>query len=169
MRSAVTTLREDLGLESAPTVRTEGAPIPMKPLKRWDDGKHVLLCGDAAGVVAPASGEGIYYAMACGEVAAESVHEALAAHSAKPLRRARSRFLRKHGRVFLVLGIMQRFWYGSDKRRERFVTMCKDPDVQKLTWDSYLHKRIVWKDPMAHVRVFIKDVAHLLGLKRATD
>jgi geranylgeranyl reductase len=169
IRSAVTTLREDLGLESAPTVRTEGAPIPMKPLKRWDDGKHVLLCGDAAGVVAPASGEGIYYAMACGEVAAESVHEALAAHSAKPLRRARSQFLRKHGRVFLVLGIMQRFWYGSDKRRERFVTMCKDPDVQKLTWDSYLHKRIVWKDPMAHVRVFIKDVAHLLGLKRATD
>jgi len=40
IRSAVTTLREDLGLESAPTVRTEGAPIPMKPLKRWDDGSH---------------------------------------------------------------------------------------------------------------------------------
>jgi len=54
IRSAVTTLREDLGLESAPTVRTEGAPIPMKPLKRWDDGKHVLLCGDAAGVSAQA-------------------------------------------------------------------------------------------------------------------
>lgn len=169
IRKAVSELRKDIGLEAATTVRTEGAPIPMKPLKRWDDGKHVLLCGDAAGVVAPASGEGIYYAMACGAVAADSVREALAENSARPLQRARSRFLKMHGRVFLVLGIMQRFWYGSDKRRERFVTMCKDPDVQRLTWDSYLHKRIVWKDPLAHLRVFFKDVAHLLGLKRATD
>ncbi len=169
IRGAVKTLREELGLADARTVRTEGAPIPMKPLKRWDDGKHVLLCGDAAGVVAPASGEGIYYAMACGDVAANSVGEALRVGHAAPLRRARSAFLRKHGRVFMVLGIMQRFWYCNDKRRERFVTMCKDDDVQRLTWESYLNKRIVWKDPLAHVRVFLKDVAHLLGLRRATD
>ena len=34
-----------------------GPPWPLKPLKRWDDGRNVLLAGDAAGVVAPASGE----------------------------------------------------------------------------------------------------------------
>jgi geranylgeranyl diphosphate/geranylgeranyl-bacteriochlorophyllide a reductase len=38
----------------------------MKPLPRWDNGRDVVLAGDAAGVVAPASGEGIYYAMAGG-------------------------------------------------------------------------------------------------------
>ena len=33
-------------------------------MRRWDNGRDVVLAGDAAGVVAPASGEGIYYAMA---------------------------------------------------------------------------------------------------------
>ncbi len=36
--------------------------------------------------------------------------------------------------------MMQRFWYANDARRERFVTMCKDPDVQMLTWQAYSTK-----------------------------
>ena len=40
--------------------------------KRWDNGRDVVLAGDAAGVVAPASGEGIYYAMLGGRLAAEA-------------------------------------------------------------------------------------------------
>ena len=54
-------------------MRREGAPIPLKPLPRWDNGRDVVLAGDAAGVVAPASGEGIYYAMVGGRLAAEAV------------------------------------------------------------------------------------------------
>jgi geranylgeranyl reductase len=69
--------------------------------------------------------------------------------------------------VFWVLGIMQRFWYSSDKRRERFVSMCRDPDVQQLTWQAYMHKRLVRGRPMAHARIFAKDLGHLLGLVRA--
>ena len=42
--------------------------------------------------------------------------------------------------------------------------MCADPDVQKLTWQAYMHKRLVRADPMAHLRIFIKDTAHLFGL-----
>jgi geranylgeranyl diphosphate/geranylgeranyl-bacteriochlorophyllide a reductase len=60
---AVGRLREATGLAGAETLRREGAPIPLKPLPRWDNGRDVVLAGDAAGVVAPASGEGIYYAM----------------------------------------------------------------------------------------------------------
>ena len=164
IRAAVTTLREQSGLDKAVTVRTEGAPIPMKPLKLWDDGKHVVLAGDAAGVVAPASGEGIFYAMTCGRMVAETVAEAIATNDAKVLKKARKRFMKAHGKVFWVLGIMQRFWYHSDKRRERFVTMCADPDVQRLTWESYLNKKLSRKDPMAHLRIFIKDMGHLLGI-----
>ena len=44
--------------------------IRPPPLKRWDNGRDVVLAGDAAGIVAPASGEGIYYAMAGGRFAA---------------------------------------------------------------------------------------------------
>jgi geranylgeranyl reductase len=66
--------------------------------------------------------------------------------------------------VFWVLGILQRFWYVSEKRRERFVTICRDPDVQRLTFEAYMNKELVRRKPMAHVRIFFKDLAHLLGL-----
>ena len=147
--------------------RSEGAPLPLKPLKRWDNGRDVLLAGDAAGVVAPASGEGIYYAMLGGRLAADSVEALCATGDVRALRTARARFMKAHGRVFRVLGFMQWFWYHNDKRRELFVKMCRDPDVQRLTWDSYMNKRIARRDPMAHLRVVFKDLANLVGMARA--
>lgn len=166
LRQAVATLRARTGLDQCETVRVEGAPIPMQPLKRWDNGRDVLVCGDAAGVVAPASGEGIYYAMACGRMAADSIDAFLVTGKASALKGARRTFMRAHGRVFWVLGILQYFWYSSDKRREAFVKICEDKDVQTLTWDAYMNKQLVRKKPMAHVRVFLKDMSHLLGLAR---
>ncbi|TPG52900.1 geranylgeranyl diphosphate reductase [Sphingomonas glacialis] len=167
LRASVAALRAQTGLDACETLRCEGAPIPLKPLKRWDNGRDVLVAGDAAGVVAPASGEGIYYAMAGGRYAAEAIDAYLATGKAAALRQARKRFLRAHGRVFWILGIMQYFWYANDKRRERFVKICEDPDVQRLTWDAYMHKRLVRAKPIAHVRIFIKDMRHLLGLAPA--
>ncbi|MFZ5558098.1 MAG: geranylgeranyl diphosphate reductase [Pseudomonadota bacterium] len=164
LRGAVGELRGATGLEGAETVRREGAPIPLKPLGRWDNGRDVVLAGDAAGVVAPASGEGIFYAMTGGRFAAEAVDAFLLTGDARALASARRRFMRDHGRVFWILGMMQNFWYSSDRRRERFVSICRDPDVQQLTWQAYMHKRLVRAKPMAHVRIFFKDLAHLFGL-----
>jgi geranylgeranyl reductase len=166
LRNAVGDLREATGLQHAKTLRREGAPLPMKPLRRWDNGRDVILAGDAAGVVAPASGEGIYYAMVGGTLAAEAVERLLATGDVRALATARKRFMKEHGRVFWILGIMQKFWYSSDKRRERFVDICRDTDVQTLTFESYMNKKLVRKKPIAHVRIFFKDVAHLLGLAR---
>jgi geranylgeranyl reductase len=166
LRNATTSLRAAAGLEHAKTVRREGAPLPMKPLPRWDNGRDVVLAGDAAGVVAPASGEGIYYAMLGGRLAADAAEELLVTGDARCLAKARKRFMKDHGKVFWVLGIMQYFWYSSDKRRERFVSMCKDKDVQKLTFDSYMNKELVRAKPLAHVKIFFKDMAHLLGLAK---
>ena len=141
----------------------------MKPLPRWDNGRDVVLAGDAAGVVAPASGEGIYYAMLGGQLAAGAIHQLLETGDARALKLARKRFMREHGRVFWVLGIMQHFWYSSDKRRERFVSICKDKDVQQLTFESYMNKELVRRRKMAHVRIFFKDLAHLVGVANASS
>ncbi|MEM1415542.1 MAG: geranylgeranyl diphosphate reductase, partial [Myxococcota bacterium] len=157
IRTSVTDLRAKAGLADARLVRREGAPIPMKPRKKWDNGRDVVLAGDAAGVVAPASGEGIYYAMVGGQVAAEAGVVFLETGKAKALKLARKRFMKAHGRVFWILGIMQHFWYKNDKRRERFVTMCSDPDVQTLTWQAYMNKELVRAKPAAHFRIFVKD------------
>jgi geranylgeranyl reductase len=166
LRSAVTDVRRAYGLAGLKTIRSEGAPIPMKPRRRWDDGRNIVLAGDAAGVVAPASGEGIYYAMLGGRLAADAVVAFLATGDARALAGARRAFMRSHGRVFWVLGMMQYFWYGSDRRRERFVSICRDKDVQTLTFDAYMNKRLVRSKPLAHVRIFFKDLAHLIGLAR---
>jgi geranylgeranyl diphosphate/geranylgeranyl-bacteriochlorophyllide a reductase len=164
LRDAVGALRDAAGLDGFETIRCEGAPIPLRPLPRWDNGRDVLLAGDAAGVVAPASGEGIFYAMTGGRLAAEAANQFLVTGNAKALRSARKRFMQSHGGVFWILGLMQRFWYANDGRRERFVSICRDRDVQKLTWDAYMNKELVRARPAAHVRIFFKNLAHLAGV-----
>ncbi len=136
LKGATALLRRMSGLDRAETLRREGAPLPLKPLPRWDNGRDVVLAGDAAGVVAPASGEGIYYAMLGGQLAAEAAHELLRTGQASALKLARKRFMKEHGTVFWVLGMMQWFWYTTDRRRERFVKICEDRDVQQLTFES---------------------------------
>ena len=160
LRGSVARMRGDLGLDSCETIRREGAPIPLKPLRRWDNGSDVIVAGDAAG-------EGIYYAMMGGRCVAQAADAFLATGQPAALRQARKAFMREHGKVFWILGMMQHFWYSSDKRRERFVTMCADRDVQQLTWEAYMNKRLVRAKPVAHARIFLKDCAHLLGLRAA--
>lgn len=166
LRQSVADLRGRLGLQDCETIRSEGAPLPLYPAKKWDNGRDVLLIGDAAGVVAPSSGEGIYYAMASGRLGAQAVDELLATGNAKALATTRKRFMKEHGRVFFILWVMQTFWYKNDKRRETFVKICRDPDVQRLTWDSYMNKALTKREPMAHLRVFFKDLGHMFGLIR---
>ncbi len=161
LRGAVERLRAATGLDLGETVRREGAPLPLKPLSRFDNGRDVLLTGDAAGLVAPASGEGIYYAMFGGRLAAEAAHDFLATGNPRALAQARRRFLKAHGRVFWILRLMQGVWYRNDSLRERFVSICRDPDVQSLTWDAYMNKELVRAKPAAHARIFFKDLAHL--------
>ena len=167
LRGSVAKLRETAGMSDWETLRREGAPLPMKPLPRWDNGRDVVLAGDAAGVVASASGEGIYYAMYGGRLAAEAVQALLQTGDVRSLKSARKTFMKKHGTVFRVLAVMQWFWYANEKRRESFVKICEDRDVQQLTFESYMNKELVRKKPMAHVRIFFKDMAHLLGMAKA--
>lgn len=167
LKEGVAQLRAATGLDTLETIRKEGAPIPLHPLPRWDDGREVVLAGDAAGVVAPASGEGIFYAMTGGRYAADAVEEFLATGKAKSLAKARRRFLWDHGQVFFVLDVMQKFWYSNDDRRERFVAICRDKDVQQLTFDAYMQKKLVRAKPLSHARIFFKNLAHLTGLATA--
>lgn len=161
VKQATADLRAASGLSDCKTIRKEGAPIPLKPLDRWDNGRDVVLAGDAAGVVAPSSGEGIYYAMVGGRVAATAAAATLASGRVKDLQLARKLFMREHKQVFRVLGAMQNAYYRSDERRERFVSLCHDVDVQKLTFEAYMNKKLVKARPLAHLKIGIKNLAHL--------
>ncbi|MEL7132773.1 MAG: geranylgeranyl diphosphate reductase [Pseudomonadota bacterium] len=167
LKEATAALRVASGLDQCETLRKEGAPIPLKPMDRWDNGKDVVLAGDAAGVVAPSSGEGIYYAMVGGRVAATACAATLASGRVKDLKLARKLFMREHKTVFRVLASMQNAYYRSDDRRERFVSLCHDIDVQRLTFEAYMNKKLVKARPMAHLKIGIKNLAHLTGLVKA--
>ena len=168
LKKATADLRVAAGLEGCKTLRREGAPIPLKPMDCWDNGADVVLAGDAAGVVAPSSGEGIYYAMLGGRVAATAASACLETGRAKDLQLARKLFMREHKSVFKVLGAMQNAYYRSDERRERFVSLCHDVDVQKLTFEAYMNKRLIKARPMAHLKIGLKNLAHLTRLVSET-
>ena len=56
--------------------RLRGGALPLSPLKKtYAD--RIILCGDAAGFINPVSGEGIYYAMSSGKIAADVIGDAL--------------------------------------------------------------------------------------------
>ena len=166
LKACTAALRASAGLTGCETIRREGAPIPLRPLDKWDNGRDVILAGDAAGVVAPSSGEGIFYAMVGGRVAATAAQAFLASGRVKDLQLARKLFMKEHKAVFKVLRMMQDAYYKSDMRRERFVSLCHDVDVQKLTFEAYMNKKLVAARPLAHLKIGLKNVAHLLGLVR---
>lgn len=168
LKQATADLRVASGLQDCKTIRREGAPIPLRPMDRWDNGTDVVLAGDAAGVVAPSSGEGIYYAMVGGRVAATAASAYLKTGRAKDLQLARKLFMREHKSVFKVLGAMQNAYYRSDERRERFVSLCHDIDVQRLTFEAYMNKRLVKARPMAHLKIGLKNLAHLTRMISST-
>ncbi len=164
LKGATADLRESSGLTGCETIRREGAPIPLRPMDRWDNGRDLVLSGDAAGVVAPSSGEGIYYAMVGGRVAATAAQAVLATRRVSKLRLARKLFMKEHGTVFRVLRSMQDAYYKSDERRERFVSLCHDVDVQRLTFESYMNKKLVSTRPLAHMKIGVKNLMHLTGM-----
>ena len=70
--------------------------------------------------------------------------------------------LRKYGATYAVLDILQRIFYRNDAAREAFVEMCDDRDVQKLTFDSYLYKRVVLMNPWQQIKLTLRTLGSLL-------
>jgi geranylgeranyl reductase len=97
-------------------------------------------------------------------MAASAVAEALQKNNPKLLNLARKSFLKQHGTVFKVLGAMQNAYYKTDDRRERFVSLCHDVDVQTMTFEAYMNKDLGKAQPLAHLKIAIKNIAHLLGI-----
>ena len=110
----------------------KGSTLPVFPLeKTFAD--RVLLCGDAAGFINSITGEGIYYAMTSGEIAANVIDEALKANDTS------ERFLSKYqklwkdefGKDLKLFGRFNKQW-GKDS--EKFVRLLtKDKKLAKLT------------------------------------
>ena len=169
LKAATSALRLASGLEGCRTFRREGAPIPLKPLDCWDNGRDVLLAGDAAGVVAPSSGKASITRWSGASMRRRRRSPVWSSGRARDLKLARKWFMRENKMAFRMLGAMQDAYYKSDERRERFVSLCRDVDVQRLTFESYMNKRLVRKRPLAHLKIMVKNIAHLTGIVPAVS
>jgi geranylgeranyl reductase len=140
-------------LRGAKRILLEGHPLPMARYKKLVYGR-TLLVGDAGGMVAHTSGEGIYFSMAAGRMAAQT----LLAHFGDPkmaLERYEKGWQKKYGAMFDFLEVLEKWSYRANKNREFFVDMCATEEVQRLTFDSYLFKEMAKVAPSHHVRMAV--------------
>ncbi|MBL8025877.1 MAG: FAD-dependent monooxygenase [Fibrobacteres bacterium] len=76
LSDALIKYKESLGLVGAKSVRINGHPIPVAPVKIFNVGRSIVI-GDAAGLVDPLTFEGLYYSYYSAKLAAESFKQHL--------------------------------------------------------------------------------------------
>jgi len=112
--------------EDFPVENLKGAVLPIFPLENTY-GDCVILCGDAAGFINPITGEGIYYAMASGQIAATVIADGL---KVKDLRK---QFLSRYqilwnddfGKDLKLLGRFNNQWGKNSEKIVRLLTRDK--------------------------------------------
>ncbi|WZY76881.1 hypothetical protein YC2023_023265 [Brassica napus] len=142
-------------------IRVEAHPIPEHPRPRRLS-KRVALVGDAAGYVTKCSGEGIYFAAKSGRMCAEAIVEG-SQNGKKMIDESDLRkYLEKWDKTYLptyrVLDVLQKVFYRSNPAREAFVEMCGDEYVQKMTFDSYLYKRVAPGSPLEDLKLAVNTI-----------
>ena len=114
--------------------KVRGAALPVSPLeKTYTD--RVVLCGDAAGFISPITGEGIYYAMSTGLLAADVVAQALEAEdtSARFLSRYKTMWQHDFGKdIKLLLYASKRRVHNNEKI---FKLVMSDDTLSNIIFD----------------------------------
>ncbi|KAJ8536263.1 hypothetical protein K7X08_034664 [Anisodus acutangulus] len=170
-----TRLRADSKITGGKIIRVEAHPIPEHPRpRRLQD--RVALVGDAAGYVTKCSGEGIYFAAKSGRMCAESIVEG--SENGKrmveesDLRKYLEKWDKTYWPTYKVLDILQKVFYRSNPAREAFVEMCADEYVQKMTFDSYLYKKVAPGNPIEDLKLAVNTIGSLMranALRREMD
>ncbi len=106
-----------------PVENLKGATLPIFPLENTY-GDRVLLCGDAAGFINPITGEGIYYAMASGQIAAQIIADAFKTQdfSHHFLRKYQDFWVEDFGRDLKALGKFNNQWGMDSEKIIRMMT-----------------------------------------------
>ena len=140
-------------LRGAKRILLEGHPLPMKRNKKLVYG-NTLLVGDAAGLVAHTSGEGIYFSMASARLAANALVGRFGYNG--KLETYEKNWQKRYGAMFDFLEFLEKIAYTSNFKREWFTDMCRVDTVQKLTFDSYLFKDMATVKPLDHLNLMFE-------------
>jgi len=156
-------------LEGGEMILEEAHALPMEPREHIAF-ERAMLIGDAAGLVVHTSGEGIYWAMKSGKMAAETLIASLPDASLAALRRYERQWWKTYGTMYRFLVWLQKWGYGNARQMEVFTDMCRNLDVQRLTFESYMHKKMTPVPWLAQLRmtadILAAQVRHYLPRRR---
>jgi geranylgeranyl reductase family protein len=141
--------------------RVKGWALPIFPLeKTYSD--RVILCGDAGGFINPVSGEGIYYAMSSGEIAARVITEALEVGETDErfLSMYQKNWKNDFGRDIKLLSRSAKQW---TKENEKFVKLASRDEKLADMALGILHGRLSiheyrWKLIRRYLYVYFKEM-----------
>jgi len=160
-------IRERAGakIEGGKIIKVEAHPIPehMRARRVVD---RAALVGDAAGYVTKCSGEGIYFAAKSGRMAAQAVNKVIKATGKLPTQAQMIQEYIKpydalYGPTYTVLDILQRVFFFSNPAREAFVELCGSEYVQRVTFNSYLYKKVQGTNPLGDVKLLFDTIGSL--------
>ncbi|KAH7836984.1 hypothetical protein Vadar_008178 [Vaccinium darrowii] len=170
-------------IKGGKVIKVEAHPIPEHPRPVRVRGR-VALVGDAAGYVTKCSGEGIYFAAKSGRMCGEAIVRASEGGERmieeEDLKRE---YLRvwdtNYITTFRFLDLLQKVFYGNNAGREALVELCGDEYVQRMTFESYLYKKLAdgnrWEDAkmvmntigsLVRCNLVGKDMQHILLKER---
>jgi geranylgeranyl reductase len=153
-------------IEGGKIIKVEAHPIPEHMRPRRVVGKAALV-GDAAGYVTKCSGEGIYFAAKSGRMAGLAVSKIVTEtgklpNQAQMIQEYIKPYDAAYGPTYTVLDILQRVFFFSNSAREAFVELCKSDYVQRVTFNSYLYKKVQGNNPFEDIKLLFETVGALL-------
>jgi geranylgeranyl reductase len=153
-------------IEGGKIIKVEAHPIPehMRARRVVD---RAALVGDAAGYVTKCSGEGIYFAAKSGRMAGQAVSKIVSKTGALPTQQQMiAEYIKPYdaayGPTYTVLDILQRVFYTSNAAREAFVELCRSEYVQRVTFNSYLYKKVQGNNPIEDIKLLFQTVGSLI-------
>jgi len=152
-------------IEGGKIIKVEAHPIPEHMRARRVVNRAALV-GDAAGYVTKCSGEGIYFAAKSGRMAGEALSKVVAKTGKLPTQAQMTQAYIKpydsaYGPTYTVLDILQKVFYTSNGAREAFVELCKSEYVQRVTFNSYLYKKVQGNNPYEDVKLLFETIGSL--------
>jgi len=153
-------------IEGGKIIKVEAHPIPEHMRPRRVVNKAALV-GDAAGYVTKCSGEGIYFAAKSGRMAGQAVSKIVSQTGKLPNQQQMIQEYIKpydnaYGPTYAVLDILQRVFYTSNAAREAFVEMCNSDYVQRVTFNSYLYKKVQGNNPIEDLKLLFTTIGSLI-------
>jgi len=139
----------------------KGGLLPVEPLHKTY-AERTLLCGDAAGLINPVSGEGIYYALVSGELAGNTAAEAIQNHdtSERFLSIYQKRWNQEFGKEIKLFSRSKNQW---GKEGDRLINlMKKDTNFAELIYSIMMGKKSAYELRWKLVKHYLQANLHLI-------